>query len=268
MGDTKRCTKCGELKPANTDFFNREKANRDGLRNTCRECRKLYKRTYHAEHRAEESAYGKIWNEKNRERKKQYNKATRYKYAEKKQEYRESHREQERECRRKYYAVHREQSREYSRSYYITHREQTREQNRERCRRYHAEHRQEMRDGVRRYRHAHPDRKYAANRRHRAKYPEKHRAYRHNRRARELTAEGQYNGEDAQRQYRRQWGHCFWCSEPVGNTYHIDHVMPLSRGGSNWPENLVITCRKCNSKKCNKLPYTEWTPPNPLFPKG
>jgi len=33
----------------------------------------------------------------------------------------------------------------------------------------------------------------------------------------------------------------------------IDHVYPLSLGGSNEPENLQTLCWKCNSKKSNKV---------------
>lgn len=31
----------------------------------------------------------------------------------------------------------------------------------------------------------------------------------------------------------------------------IDHIVPLSRGGTNTPENLQALCRKCNANKSN-----------------
>jgi 5-methylcytosine-specific restriction endonuclease McrA len=34
-------------------------------------------------------------------------------------------------------------------------------------------------------------------------------------------------------------------------------VIPLDRGGSNGPENIVIACPECNHSKHNKLPH-EW----------
>jgi len=37
----------------------------------------------------------------------------------------------------------------------------------------------------------------------------------------------------------------------------IDHRIPISRGGTHWPSNLVPACRKCNSRKMNKKP-NEW----------
>ena len=43
---------------------------------------------------------------------------------------------------------------------------------------------------------------------------------------------------------------CHYChSELVPSTITKDHVMPLSRGGSDWASNLVPSCRSCNSRK-------------------
>ena len=46
-------------------------------------------------------------------------------------------------------------------------------------------------------------------------------------------------------------GPCALCSEPAAE---IDHIVPLSRGGSNEPENLQALCSKgCNNEKSDKL---------------
>lgn len=39
----------------------------------------------------------------------------------------------------------------------------------------------------------------------------------------------------------------------------IDHIVPLSRGGFNWPFNIQLLCMPCNDSKGTKL-MSEWTP--------
>ena len=39
------------------------------------------------------------------------------------------------------------------------------------------------------------------------------------------------------------------------NMFEIDHYLPVSLGGSNELDNLVLSCRKCNRTKHNKY----WT---------
>jgi 5-methylcytosine-specific restriction endonuclease McrA len=83
------------------------------------------------------------------------------------------------------------------------------------------------------------------------------RAGANNRRARILYNGGTHTAEDIQRQYDSQKGKCWYCGKKVGNKYHVDHRVPLSRGGSNAPENLVVSCPKCNLSKHDRLPH-EW----------
>lgn len=46
------------------------------------------------------------------------------------------------------------------------------------------------------------------------------------------------------------YGHrCWMCGAPWRQ---IDHVKPLSKGGSNWPANLRPACRPCNGRKNNR----------------
>lgn len=77
------------------------------------------------------------------------------------------------------------------------------------------------------------------------------------RKARKRNAPGSHTAEDVQRQYDFQDGKCYYCGICVGNTYHVDHVVPLSRGGSDDPENIVIACVACNCSKGDKL-LEEW----------
>ncbi len=87
--------------------------------------------------------------------------------------------------------------------------------------------------------------------------PELERVYRHARRARLRNAQGSHTAQDIQEQHKRQKGKCYWCGSKLPKRYHIDHVIPLSRGGSNDASNLVIACQKCNLSKHDRLPH-EW----------
>ncbi len=78
--------------------------------------------------------------------------------------------------------------------------------------------------------------------------------YVRNRRARVLNAQGTISTEDIIKLLFRQKRKCYWCKIKLGNKYHVDHVWPLAKGGSNGPENIVIACQPCNSRKWAKSP--------------
>jgi len=78
------------------------------------------------------------------------------------------------------------------------------------------------------------------------------------RRARIASADGRYSRKDVLEKFEQQCGKCYWCKKEINGRYHVDHVVPLSRGGSNWPSNIVITCPHCNMSKNDKLPE-EWS---------
>jgi 5-methylcytosine-specific restriction endonuclease McrA len=44
---------------------------------------------------------------------------------------------------------------------------------------------------------------------------------------------------------------CQYCGATAEN---VDHVVPRSRGGEHRWENVVASCRRCNSRKENRLP--------------
>ena len=53
---------------------------------------------------------------------------------------------------------------------------------------------------------------------------------------------------------------CHYCGDYVDDG-HLDHVIPLSRGGDDSPDNLVWSCSSCNLSKGAKL-LDEWAPPS------
>ena len=73
---------------------------------------------------------------------------------------------------------------------------------------------------------------------------------------RKKNAEGSITFEQLQEIYKRN-PLCVYCGINKSNT--IDHIIALSKGGSNNFENLVACCINCNSKKGNK-DLVKWMP--------
>lgn len=49
---------------------------------------------------------------------------------------------------------------------------------------------------------------------------------------------------------------CTYCKDEDG-PFQIDHIVPVTRGGSNEPDNLCVACKPCNSSKGDRL-LSEW----------
>lgn len=82
--------------------------------------------------------------------------------------------------------------------------------------------------------------------------PEKVRLNRHKRRSRIESSDSNYNPEDIIRIYENQSERCFYCHKSITwpeKGTHIDHKIPLSRGGSNEASNICLSCSRCNTSK-------------------
>ncbi len=93
------------------------------------------------------------------------------------------------------------------------------------------------------------------------------RARAHNRRARKRGAVGMHTVEELHQQLRRQKGKCYYRHIKLGkgrDSWNGDHLVPLSRGGTNYISNIVISCPSCNFKKGNKMLH-EWMDGGRLF---
>jgi len=74
------------------------------------------------------------------------------------------------------------------------------------------------------------------------------------RRAAQKDAPGHFTEADLVRQFEKQQGRCFYCHEDLQGAGTIDHYIPLSKGGTNYPSNIVLACWPCNNRKRAKLP--------------
>lgn len=74
------------------------------------------------------------------------------------------------------------------------------------------------------------------------------------RRARKLASNGRFTASDVKYLFGKQRGSCAWCKTSIRDGYHVDHVIPLAKGGSNVAKNIVLSCASCNTRKSSKDP--------------
>lgn len=68
-------------------------------------------------------------------------------------------------------------------------------------------------------------------------------------RARKRANGGYATSDEVEGIIVRQRGKCAVCGNPLKYGVHIDHVVPVSRGGTSDPANLQALCPKCNLSK-------------------
>ena len=77
------------------------------------------------------------------------------------------------------------------------------------------------------------------------------------RRSREAGAFGRENKYIRELLLELQERRCVTCGCCVAENAHLDHIVPLKRGGSNLPLNFQILCPACNISKKDKCPV-DW----------
>jgi 5-methylcytosine-specific restriction endonuclease McrA len=238
---TKRCSFCERLLPATREHFVRDKTKSDGFHPRCHDCKhkrrekeklpdgfsrctkcktvKLLDRfSFHKDRGRAESWCKECCCEAAKNR---YVPSTRELLSP------EEKRRRKAACDAAYHLANKKKHAEYHKRYYAMHRDQALQR-------------------VKNWRSANNVRVKINNKRRKAM-----------RRARELQAAGSFTAQDILIAYRAQKGRCWHCGKLVGDDFHDDHLIPLKRGGSNWPNNIVISCPVCNLSKGSKLTQ-EW----------
>ncbi len=268
--DMKRCPKCGQIKPL--DAFNRSNQTKDGRKCYCRECTKAeyvanrvhilaQKVEYQQRNREAIAARNRAryliikdeWNVKRRqayaEHKDEILTKNRQRYAndpayqerckQQAREWREAHPEKVRETNSRWVEAHREHVRRRQRRAYEANKDQRRQQNHE---------------------------AYIKDRDHRLAYTiawrkenkDKCSQYEAKRRAQKANG-GNIEAVPIDRNeiIARDNATCWICGAgPLeSGNIHLDHVIPLCKGGSHTPDNMRVACRRCNMRKHTRLPH-------------
>ena len=104
---------------------------------------------------------------------------------------------------------------------------------------------------------ANPDKILDRVRRWRAAHPEESRDQYRRRRARKLGAEGFHTVAEVEQLREDQNDRCCYCGDVLNGGGHLDHKIPLVRGGSEWISNLAWACVSCNVRKSTRTDQ-EW----------
>jgi 5-methylcytosine-specific restriction endonuclease McrA len=92
----------------------------------------------------------------------------------------------------------------------------------------------------------------ASTREWRRRYPDKARALYRLHRHRRRTAEGSFTITEWDVLCERYGNRCLACGR-VDLPLTIDHVIPLSKGGTNWITDVQPLCKSCNSAKGDRI---------------
>lgn len=80
-------------------------------------------------------------------------------------------------------------------------------------------------------------------------HPETYRSYKQNRRAKKLNSAGSLSTGLREKLFKMQKGLCACCKLPLGDNFHMDHIVPLALGGTNTDDNIQLLRSKCNCQK-------------------
>lgn len=224
----KRCSKCGEEKPATPEYFALDNRAKDGMQSYCKQCKqKIYE--CNKEHILNQQ---REYNRQNRESRRAYLDKHHKQISEKHREWREKNR----------YAVL-----EYEKNY----REQNRKKRAEYARKYNVANRQRI--NIR-------------NRSNHQRSPFQVNASRQRRRARKHSLPNNWTSLHWARCLEYWHGCCAVCGGQLRDLFgqiqpHADHWIPLAyKGGDNpgtVPVNMICLCSSCNCSKYDNLP-ADW----------
>lgn len=77
------------------------------------------------------------------------------------------------------------------------------------------------------------------------------------RRARKANSTGSFSRAEIRKLFDLQRGKCAWCRADIKKSFHRDHRVPLSAGGTNDISNIDLLCPTCNVRKHAKDPI-DW----------
>lgn len=237
ISDMKKCSTCGETKTV--DKFSKKSRMKDGLNSQCKSCQSDYYKRFYAENREDQIARSRKYKEQNPLS------------NEKREDTKRKHRE--------WWALNKTDISKRRIDRYWDESSGIRSRNIERCRSWVKENIARVCTQMKKYYKINSEKVKARVRQYENENPEKTKALgrvkANRRRARLLNSANQYKRQDVERIFYLQKGKCANCKCSISKKYHIDHRIPVARGGDNSPGNIELLCPSCNLKKSAKMPH-------------
>lgn len=232
----KRCSKCQSIKPL--ELFNSNKTSKDGKTSYCKECHVQHSRQWYHGNKEKAKVSRKAWKDANRE-----------KNAEDCRRWRESNKDRVQASREKWAARNPDLAREVKKNW----RQLNKDKMREAGRNWRKKNKAKAYELSKRWRENNKEKRRAIVQRWQERNPDAKRIRENIRRGRKNRAAGSFTPEQWIARLRYFGERCYYCGSQGKMT--MDHRIPISRGGSNWPSNLVPACLSCNCKKSSKTEF-------------
>lgn len=234
MNQYKTCSKCRQQKPFDAfSAHNGSKASKSGLRSTCKSCDVEYNRLYRAANREKVNAAKREWAKNNRHLIRPGDSA-----------YREKNKERLSEYHKQWKKLNAEHVQDYQRKYLEANRERKKASDKA----WAEKNKNKINHASRRYRARNPEKVKAIKQAQAKKHPETVKNNKLRRRAR-IADNGVYlvTKKDIAKIMKNPCAYCGATSK------HIDHVIPIAKGGAHKVGNLVAACQSCNQRKSDKF---------------
>ena len=234
MNQYKTCSKCRQEKSIDAfSAHNGSKASKSGLRSSCKACDVEYNRRYREANREKVNANKRKWAKENRHLIRPGDVAYRAKNEERLSAYHKQWRADNIDRVKAYEAAYLKANRERKKLI---------------DKLWAQQNKHKVNEASKRYRNAHPEKVASIKREQAKRHPETIKENRSRRRAR-LANNGIYfvTKKDIARLLQQP---CVYCGS---KSEHIDHVIPIAKGGAHKVGNLVGACQSCNQRKSDKF---------------
>lgn len=224
--DMKQCSKCKETKTRTSDFFYRSKKSKDGFQSFCKTCASEYGKKHYQNNKEYHTSKNKKWAKENRERMLELQRNW----------YRENYpknKDAENKRSKKFFA----NNPNYRKKYYQKHKRRHNELTKE----WHEKNKEKHRNLKRKW--------YEENK-------ELFRVYcvRYQHKKRELPYD--FTNSDWKQALDFFGYSCAYCGE-FSETFHKEHIIPVSKGGGFVRSNIIPSCASCNLSKHNN-DFEDW----------